>query len=86
VTRNKNRLPPRAPGAPETLYQAGMPDDEDTAFALALDRYKRREGRPHPTCREVLAVLRSLGYRKVEPVGPLPEFARGLPPEDRREL
>jgi hypothetical protein len=36
-------------------------------FMVALDRYKRSHHRPFPTCCEVLAVLKSLGYRKVAP-------------------
>jgi hypothetical protein len=30
----------------------------------AIDRYKRANGRLFPTCSELLAVLRSLGYQK----------------------
>ncbi len=32
----------------------------------AMDEYKRRSGRQFPTWSEVLEVLHSLGYRKVE--------------------
>lgn len=39
--------------------------DEEREFMTALDRYKRLRQRPYPTCREILQVLRSLGYRKV---------------------
>lgn len=45
---------------------------EEMEFAVALDRYKRANRRPFPTCAEALAVLRSLGYRKVAPREPLP--------------
>jgi hypothetical protein len=44
--------------------------DEEVEFLKAMDAYKRRS--KFPTWREVLAVLRSLGYRKVAPAGPLP--------------
>lgn len=37
---------------------------EAVEFGKAMDRYKRERQRPFPTCSEVLAVLRSLGYRK----------------------
>lgn len=50
--------------------------DAERQFMLALDRYKRVNDRPYPTCREVLAVLVSLGYRQVAPAEPLPGFVR----------
>lgn len=37
--------------------------DEEWAFARELDAYKRQYHRPFPTCKEVLAVLKSMGYR-----------------------
>jgi hypothetical protein len=39
---------------------------EEIEFMNAIDVYKRRSGRPFPTWSEVLEVVRSLGYRKVE--------------------
>ncbi len=39
---------------------------EEIEFMNAIDTYKRRSGRPFPTWSEVLEVVRSLGYRKVE--------------------
>jgi hypothetical protein len=39
---------------------------EELEFMQALDRYKRTSGRMFPTCSEVLEVLRSLGYRRVD--------------------
>lgn len=38
--------------------------DEEREFMIALDRYKRENHRPHPTCVEVLQVLKNLGYSK----------------------
>src|SRR4051794_32364448 len=49
--------------------------DEEIAFMKAMDQYKRANRRPFPTWSEVLEVLRSLGYRKVELATALP----GLP-------
>jgi hypothetical protein len=40
--------------------------DDEIEFMTAMDRYKRENGRPFPTCGEVLEVLRSLGYRRDE--------------------
>ncbi|MCH7685417.1 MAG: hypothetical protein IH899_01835 [Planctomycetes bacterium] len=41
-------------------------NDEEINFMKAMDTYKRQSGRQFPTWSEVLEVLRSLGYRKVE--------------------
>ena len=46
--------------------------DEENIFMRAMDRYKRENRRPFPTWSEVLEVLRSLGYRKVEIATELP--------------
>ncbi len=39
---------------------------EEIEFMNALDEYKRRSGRMFPTCSEVLEVLLSLGYVKLD--------------------
>jgi hypothetical protein len=44
---------------------------EEVRFGSAMDRFKRMYRRPHPTCSETLAVLRSLGYRLVAEPGPI---------------
>jgi hypothetical protein len=41
--------------------------DDDVQFLKAIERYKRENRRPYPTWAEVLAVLKSLGYRKAVP-------------------
>lgn len=46
---------------------------EELEFSLAMDRYRREKRRSFPTCREVLAVAVSLGYRKVADPQPLPD-------------
>jgi hypothetical protein len=53
--------------------------DEEIIFMKAMDQYKRANRRPFPTWSEVLEVLRSLGYRKVEVATALP----GLPIQPR---
>lgn len=46
------------------------PDDgreytaEQVEFMMAMENYKRRNRVPYPDCRDVLRVLKSLGYRK----------------------
>ncbi len=49
---------------------------EEVEFLRALQRYKDGNGRPCPTMCEVLAVARSIGYRKVEQATNLPHFTR----------
>lgn len=49
----------------------------EVEFMMAVDAYKRRRDRRFPTWREVLAVLRSLGYEKVREAGSLPVPVRG---------
>lgn len=56
-------------------------DEAETAFMKAMERYKRENRRPFPTWSEVLEVLISLGYRKVEPAGDLPGVKRETPPK-----
>ena len=56
-------------------------DEQETAFMKAMERYKRENRRPFPTWSEVLEVLISLGYRKVEPEGDLPGIKRDAPPK-----
>jgi hypothetical protein len=48
------------------------PNDEETEFMGAMDRYKRQNRRPFPTWSEVLEVLRSLGYRRLSEATILP--------------
>ena len=50
-------------------------NDDEILFMKAMDEYKRLNRRPFPTWSEVLEVLHSLGYRKVEAPKALP----GLP-------
>jgi hypothetical protein len=35
---------------------------EELEFMQAVEQYKRHNGRPFPTCSELLEVVRSLGY------------------------
>jgi hypothetical protein len=53
--------------------------DEEIIFMKAMDQYKRANRRPFPTWSEVLEVLRSLGYAKVNPATALP----GVPTQVR---
>src|SRR4051812_31220072 len=53
--------------------------DDEIAFMRAMDQYKRDNRRPFPTWSEVLEVLYSLGYRKIEAAGPMPGLPSKLP-------
>jgi len=55
----------------ERIYSA-----EEAEFLKAMDAYQRANDRSFPTCSEVLAVVRALGYRKTAAPGPLPIFRR----------
>lgn len=39
--------------------------DEEREFLRAIDSYKRQYHRPNPTCCEILAVLKTLGWAMV---------------------
>ena len=45
--------------------EEGELNDEQFAFVMAIDEYKRSNNRPFPTWTEVLEVIKYLGYRKV---------------------
>ena len=49
--------------------------DEEREWFLAIERYKSRSGKKFLDCRDVLAVLKSLGYRK--PASKLAQRRRG---------
>ncbi len=59
----------RGPGcrrnADRKSAEEGEMTDEQFEFVMAIDMYKRLNGRPFPTWTEVLEVLKQLGYRKV---------------------
>lgn len=48
---------------PTTCERDYGPDELE--FMQAVEQYKRRNGRPFPTCSELLEVVRSLGYVRV---------------------
>jgi hypothetical protein len=48
---------------PVTSYQDYATDEVE--FMNALAEYKRHSGRTFPTCREILSVLKNLGYAKI---------------------
>lgn len=59
----------RTPFGEELEYSA-----EELEFLRAVDAYRAKNGRTFTTLRELLAVLRALGYRKTGPRRPLPVY------------
>jgi len=59
----------RGPGRRRTderrSAEEGEMTDEQFAFIMAINEYKRVNKRPFPTWTEVLDVIHALGYRKV---------------------
>ena len=45
--------------------EEGQMSEEQFAFILAIEEYKKKNSRPFPTWTEVLEVIKALGYRKV---------------------
>lgn len=45
--------------------------EDEIAFMQAMDEYKRKNGRMFPTCSEILEVVRSIGYAKVNDPHPV---------------
>ena len=45
--------------------EEGQMNDEQFAFIMAVDAYRRANKRPFPSLTEILEVLKALGYRKV---------------------
>jgi hypothetical protein len=45
--------------------EEGQMSEEQFAFLMAIDEYKKKNSRPFPTWTEVLEVIKALGYRRV---------------------
>lgn len=61
----ERRKVPRRRQIDPTTCERDYSDDE-IQFMQALDAYKRANGRMFPTCSEILEVIRSLGYVRVQ--------------------
>lgn len=48
----------------EVTYPGSDYTDAEREFIVAMDRFRRKSKRRFPTCRDILAVLADLGYRK----------------------
>jgi hypothetical protein len=69
--------PPRPVAGTDEIYVGADYSDDEREFLVAIERYRREKRRPFPTCREVLRVLLSLGYRRVA------ELRTPSPPPER---
>lgn len=56
--------------------EEGQMSEEQFEFLMAIDSYKKANGRPFPSWTEVLEVIRALGYRKVAEPTELAECAK----------
>jgi hypothetical protein len=65
----RRRGPGRRRSDQRRSAEEGEMTDEQFAFIMAIDEYKRVNNRPFPSWTEVLEVVKHLGYRKVAPVG-----------------
>jgi len=45
--------------------EEGQMTDEQFAFVMAVDQYKKQNNKPFPSWTEVLEIVKALGYRKV---------------------
>lgn len=65
---NKKKLPAMSPRPGFRLHNPTTSEvdysAEEAEFMAAMEAYKRSHRRPFPTCREVLAVVKSLGYSR----------------------
>ena len=69
MARSRSKTPSVAKPPAQEDHDSPEPflDDEDILeFTRAIDHYRRQNNRPFPSWSEVLRILHSLGYKKVE--------------------
>jgi hypothetical protein len=62
---DRRRGPGRRRSDDRKTAEEGEMSDEQFEFLMAIDEYKRKNGRPFPTWTEVLELIKAMGYRKV---------------------
>lgn len=70
---DRRRGPGRRRSDARKAAEEGQMSDEQFEFLMAIDEYKRKNGRLFPTWTEVLEVIKAIGYRKVADPQPLEE-------------
>jgi len=71
---DRHRGPGKRRSDDRKAAEEGQMSDEQFAFLMAIDEYRKKNTRPFPTWTEVLEVIKSLGYRKVAEPQPLNRF------------
>ncbi|MHC4573724.1 MAG: hypothetical protein ACYS76_06285 [Planctomycetota bacterium] len=73
---DRRRGPGRRRSSERKSAEEGQMTDEQFEFLIAIDEYKRKNGKHFPTWTEVLEVMKALGYRKVAEPQPLEPFEK----------
>ena len=60
-------------------------NDEQFAFIMAIEEYKKVNNRPFPTFTEILEIAIALGYRKVAEPVPLNEMKSSVDADSEPE-
>ena len=68
---DRRRGPGRRRSDDRRTAEEGEMSDEQFAFIMAIDEYKKVNNRPFPTFTEILEIAKALGYRKVADPVPL---------------
>jgi hypothetical protein len=63
---DRRRGPGRRLSEDRKAAEEGQMTDEQFEFVKAIDEYKKLNSRPFPSWTEILEILKTLGYRKVE--------------------
>jgi hypothetical protein len=80
---DRMRGPGRRRSDERKAAEEGQMSDEQFEFIMAIDEYKRANGRPFPTWTEVLEVIKALGYRQVAEPRPLARHGEADPAPKR---
>ncbi|MHC4158722.1 MAG: hypothetical protein ACYSSO_06555 [Planctomycetota bacterium] len=73
---DRRRGPGRRRSEDRKAAEEGQMSDEQFAFLMAIDEYKKKNDRPFPTWTEVLELIKALGYRKVAEPQSLAQVAK----------
>ena len=74
---DRRRGPGRRRSAVRRSAEEGEMNDDQFEFIMAIEDYKKANGRPFPSFTEILEIAKALGYRKVAAPQPLnPESAK----------
>jgi len=65
INLDRRRGPGRRRSDDRRAAEEGQMTDEQFAFVMAVDQYKKQNNKPFPSWTEVLEIVKALGYRKV---------------------